>query len=180
MDPQINFLSDPYQKSYHSEQVVTADAYNLASETQTDAYSQNLYDSVLQQEIQTHTHLRPNYHLHPMVFYYRPPNDLYYYDVYCKAISYNNVIYLLNNSLDEGQLNENKYSFFYRQEYNNQFYQIICEIVPSSSITNYLKRNIHENVIDQYMEDERLVFTFRQKENIKFHLTQYLSQYLLN
>src|SRR3954451_14414980 len=118
--------------------------------------------------------------IHSNVFYYRPPNDRYHYDIYCKPISSNTIIYLLNNSLNKDQLNENVYHFFYRQQCNDQFYQVICGMVSPTLITNYLNRNIHGNEIDQNMEHERLVFIFRQKENIEFHLTQYLNQYLLN
>ncbi|CAB4440397.1 unnamed protein product [Rhizophagus irregularis] len=116
----------------------------------------------------------------PNIFYYKPPNDLYHYHISCKEVPYNTIISLLNNNEFSIQTNEYEYIFYYQQQYDNRFYKIICEIISPSSITDYLNKNIHGHEIGQNMEQERLVFTFDQKENIKFHLTQYLSQYLLN
>jgi hypothetical protein len=121
--------------------------------------------------------------IHPANFFYRPPNDFYHYHVKCKEISPDTIKDLLNKLLNNGghniQLNENEYIFIYQQQYNNQFYEVTSGIVSPYSITNYLNENVHGNIIEQNMEQERLEFNFQKRENFKIHLTQYLSQYLL-
>ncbi|PKY62340.1 hypothetical protein RhiirA4_488649 [Rhizophagus irregularis] len=92
-------------------------------------------------------------------------------------ISYNIVSYLLNNKQSNVQFNENEYIFYYQQEHNNRFYQITCEIVSSSLITNCLNESFHGVELQQNLLQENLVFT---KEDLEFHLTRYLSQYLID
>ena len=119
-------------------------------------------------------------YVHPNVFFYRPSNGFYHYHVVCKEISYNTVTYLLNNSLNnKTQSSENEYSFFYQQQYNNRFYQVTCEIVSPSLVTSHLNETFH-GIEPQHTEEENLVLTSYQKENLEYHLTRYLSQYLLD
>ncbi|RGB35459.1 hypothetical protein C1646_759298 [Rhizophagus diaphanus] len=129
-------------------------------------------------------HTIPTYYnslYNPNNFPVVPPNELYHYNIKCSEISYSNVIFLLNKSLNSKefntQSNENEYIFFYQQEYDNRFYQVTCEIVSPSSITNYLNENIYGIKPQQ---EERLSFFIEQKQNLEFHLTQYLRNYLLN
>lgn len=109
-------------------------------------------------------------------FYYQPPNDHCNYHICCKEISLNKVIQLLNEFSD-GDINSNQYEyiFFYNQQSNGKIYQIFCEIVIPSLILN---RVIYGIEIYQNFEHERLLFTFNQKENLKFYLTQYLKPLL--
>ncbi|CAB4460834.1 unnamed protein product [Rhizophagus irregularis] len=131
-----------------------------------------------------HVMVSPQLTIHPFNFFYRPPNELYHYNIKCNEISYSNVIFLLNKSLNSKefntQSNENEYIFFYQQEYDNRFYQVTCEIVSPSSITNYLNENIYGIKPQQEQQEERLSFIIEQKQNLEFHLTQYLRNYLLN
>ncbi|PKY46453.1 hypothetical protein RhiirA4_461315 [Rhizophagus irregularis] len=129
-------------------------------------------------------HTTPTYYnslYNPNNFPVVPPNEFYHYNIKCNEISYSNVIFLLNKSLNSKefntQSNENEYIFFYQQEYDNRFYQVTCEIVSPSSITNYLNENIYGIKPQQ---EERLSFIIEQKQNLEFHLTQYLRNYLLN
>ena len=115
--------------------------------------------------------------MHPAVFFYRAPNDIYHYNVKCKEIT---ISYLLNNSNEHNQTNENEHIFFYQQRLDNRLYQITCEIVSPSSITNYLNENIYGIQLQQNMEQEQLSFTTEQRPYLEFHLTQYLSNYVLN
>ncbi|PKK74503.1 hypothetical protein RhiirC2_774716 [Rhizophagus irregularis] len=132
-------------------------------------------------------HTTPTYYnslYNPNNFPVVPPNELYHYNIKCNEISYSNVIFLLNKSLNSKefntQSNENEYIFFYQQEYHNRFYQVTCEIVSPSSITNYLNENIYGIKPQQEQQEERLSFIIEQKQNLEFHLTQYLRNYLLN
>jgi uncharacterized protein (DUF2344 family) len=86
----------------------------------------------------------------------------------------------LNSKEFNTQSNENEYIFFYQQEYDNRFYQVTCEIVSPSSITNYLNENIYRIKPQQEQQEERLSFIIEQKQNLEFHLTQHLRNYLLN
>lgn len=119
---------------------------------------------------------------HPNNFFYHTQtnNGYCHYHIKCKSISYNMVSYLLNNKQSNVQFNENEYIFYYQQEHNNRFYQITCEIVSPSLITNYLNKSFHGVEIQQNLLQENLVFTLCQKEDLEFHLTRYLSQYLLD
>ena len=117
---------------------------------------------------------------HPTAFFYRPLNDFCHYYVNCKNISYDNVAHLLNISKEQNiQSNENECIFYHKQQYNDQFYQISCEIVSPILISNCLNEKYG---IDLRYEDtdEHLTFKLYQKENLELRLNQYLSQYSLN
>ena len=76
-------------------------------------------------------------------------------------------------------MNGNEHIFFYQQKFDNRFFQISCEIVSPSSITNYLNENIYGIKPQQSVEQEQLSFVIEQKQYLEFHLTQYLSNFLL-
>ncbi|CAB4374308.1 unnamed protein product [Rhizophagus irregularis] len=128
-----------------------------------------------QQTLQTATSF------HPTIFFYRPPNEFCHYYVNCKEICYDTVAYLLNKSLKENnvQSNENECIFYYKQQHDARFYQVLCEIVSPLLINNYLNKNFLGFEL-QNLEQEHLVFTINQKENLEYHLKQYLSLHLLN
>src|SRR4051812_18756299 len=121
--------------------------------------------------------------VHPTVFFYRPPNDLYHYLINCKEIPYDIVERLLkklfNDKENVTQLKEDEYVFFYQQKCNNRFYQVSCEIVSPLLVNNCLNKNFL-GVELQQLEQEHLAFTFDQKEYLEKHLKNYLNQYLLN
>jgi hypothetical protein len=118
---------------------------------------------------------------HPTVFFYRPPNDFCHYYVSCKEISYDTVTCLLNKSLKENnvQYNENNCIFYYQQQHDTRFYQVSCEIVSPTLINNCLNENFL-GIDFQNSEQEHLVFTINQKENLEFYLKQYLGLHLLS
>ena len=122
--------------------------------------------------------------IHPAVFFYRPPSDFYHYRINCNEISYDTVVCLLkklyNDQANIMQFKENEYIFFYRQERDNRFYQVSCEIVSPLLVNNCLSKNFLGVEFEQNMEQEHLAFNFDQKEFLEFHLKQYLSQYILN
>ncbi|CAG8680976.1 uncharacterized protein OCT59_017110 [Rhizophagus irregularis] len=119
--------------------------------------------------------------LHPTAFFFRPSNDFCHYYVNCKEICYDTVTYLLNKSPNENnvQPNENECIFYYRQQIDTRFYRVSCEIVSPILINDYLNKNIL-GIYSQNLEQENLTFTINQKDNLEYHLKQYLSLYLLN
>jgi hypothetical protein len=117
----------------------------------------------------------PSVHFHINDFFYQLPNYPFIYHIKCEKAT----IQLLNNSFNT-DLGENEYIFFYQQEYNDQPYQISCEIFSPSLINDYLNKNIYGVEIKQDLRQEQFVFTSDQKEMLKSHLTKYLCYYLLN
>jgi len=123
--------------------------------------------------------------IHQTFFFYRPPNYLYHYKVNCEEINYKNVACLLNKSLNNGreygiQFHEDEHVFYYHQQYDNRLYRVTCELVSLTAINNYLNENICGIKLQQTMDQEELSFVIEQKQNLEFHLTQYLSNHLLN
>ena len=123
----------------------------------------------------------PTLPVHPITFYYRPPNDFCHYYVDCKEISYDAVIYLLNKSLKVSDVQSNEYEciIYYHQQHDNRVYRISCEIASPRLINNCLNKNFLGIELQQWAGQENLAFTLDQKENLEFYLSQYLSNYLL-
>ncbi|RIA89986.1 hypothetical protein C1645_771042 [Glomus cerebriforme] len=157
---------------------------NLAASYSGENSSEGSYQTTSALQTPVPYPLTPNFQnqsnqLHPIKFYYLPPDDSYYYFISCKNISYA-VTYLLNNGGSNIQFSEYEHTFYFQQQYNNQIYQISCEIVPPYSITYYLNKSIYGNeIVQNNIVQEKLEFTFQQKKNIEFHLTQYLNQYII-
>ena len=159
-------------------------------ESQSDVYSpqhqslqqiQTLANNINSTPDQTSSE-HPTLPVHPTTFYYRPPNDFCHYYVDCKEISYDAVIYLLNKLLkvSNAQSDGNECIIYYQQQYDNRVYQISCEIASPRLINNCLNKNfLGVELQQQNVEQENLSFTLDQKENLEFHLLQYLSNYLL-
>src|SRR6266511_2729808 len=78
------------------------------------------------------------------IFFYRLPSDFYHYRINCNEISYDTVVCLLkklyNDQENIMQFKEDEYIFFYRQECDNRFYQISCEIVSPLLVNNCLNK----------------------------------------
>src|SRR5581483_8976471 len=117
---------------------------------------------------------------HPTDFFYRPPQEFCHYYVKCKNISYDNVTHLLNKLKEQNvQFKENEYIFFYKQQHNDQFYQISCEMVSPILVNNCLNRNFGIELQHRENADEKLEFMPNQRANLERNLKQYLSQYSL-
>ncbi|RIA90370.1 hypothetical protein C1645_823503 [Glomus cerebriforme] len=146
--------------------------------------SQPTFNQSNLEQVATTSHLNvpyvpfASYVPHPDQFFYNPPNDPFNYHIKCKEISFDIVIQLLNESFNGNiyfnQNNQNEYTFFYQRQSNGQIYQVVCEIVTPL----FLNKIIYGIEIDQNFGQDQLLFTFYQKENIKFYLSQYLSYYL--
>jgi hypothetical protein len=159
--------------------------YNVAY-THQNVDSLNQYDPMLIQQkfqtpIQTNSFAHsPNQNppVHLSKFFYQPLNDTFNYHIECEKISDEHVLKLLNKPFSIMQLKENDYLniFFYQQRHNNQFYQISCKIVSPS----FLNRNFYGVETGQNINQEKLVFTLYQKENLEQDLKLYLSHHLLD
>ncbi|RIA80907.1 hypothetical protein C1645_837853 [Glomus cerebriforme] len=116
-----------------------------------------------------------------LVFFFKPYNDFYSYHVKCEEISSDMIVKILNNSLiNKDQFNDDEIIFFYSHHYNNRIYQITCEIISPTFIINFLNKNIYGfDIQQQIIGRELLEFTFEQKQNLEFHLSNYLNYYLL-
>ena len=117
-------------------------------------------------------------------FFYKVYNDFQIYHITCKEIS-DSIEHLLkklfNDKENNTQFKEDEYIFFYQQKCNGRFYQISCEIVPPLLVNSCLNKNfLGFELQQQNMEEERLALTIYQKENLEYHLKQYLGKYLLN
>ena len=113
-----------------------------------------------------------------ITFFYQPPNDFFIYRITTKEISLVVATQLLSEF--NGNINsyQNKY-VFYQQIVNNRVYQVECEIVLPSLIINFLNKSIFGiETYESNIEQELPTFTFNQKENLRFYLTQYLGRYL--
>jgi hypothetical protein len=120
---------------------------------------------------------KPTQPIHPFKFFYQPPNDPCNYHINCKETSIDTVIQLLNEFNVNTNDDKNEYIFHYKQLFNNRIYQVSCEIVSSL----ILNKHIYGIEIEQNQNFvQNLSFTSNQKENLKYYLTQYLNQYLLN
>ncbi|RIA91351.1 hypothetical protein C1645_875497 [Glomus cerebriforme] len=119
--------------------------------------------------------------VHPIAFFFRPPNDYYHYYVKCKEITNDTIAYLLNRSLKENniQSNEIEFIFYYQQQINNKLYQVSYEIVSPLLVNNCLSKNFLGVELQQNMEQEFLELTDNQKEYVETQLKKYLSQYVL-
>ncbi|GBC07913.1 hypothetical protein RclHR1_07790005 [Rhizophagus clarus] len=186
-------INQPNQPQFNSQNcVVQSHERQENSTVPTDAsyvvQTSNLVPSVQLQPTVTNVYVQPDSSanlqiqpVHPTTFFYRPPSDFYHYYVICREISKDSVGDLLNKLLRESnvQPNENECIFYYQQQYDNRLYQVSCEIVSPLVINNCLNKNFLSIEFQQNMEQEKLVFTFDQKEYLEGHLKKYLSQYVL-
>ncbi|GBB88591.1 hypothetical protein RclHR1_15140002 [Rhizophagus clarus] len=165
LDPQPNFNNHTFQSI--PEQGPPCPSYMTSSQNVTIEHQQTFGQNnfiVDQQNL-------PVYY-----FYYQPPNDHCNYHICCKEISFHKAIQLLNESFNDNiNSNQYEYIFFYHQQSNGKIYQIACEIVIPSLILN---KAIYGIDINHNFEQENIFFTFNQKENLKFYLTQYLKPLL--
>ncbi|CAI2183737.1 8682_t:CDS:1 [Funneliformis geosporum] len=122
---------------------------------------------------------------HETVFYYRPNNDFQIYLVCCKEITLNELIsQLLINYLYSPYNNDlysNELFVFYFQHPNGQrIYHVTCEMISHSNIVQYLNSNIYGIELKQSEQQPPLEFSNNHKQNLEFHLKQFLTDYLVS
>ncbi|CAG8523747.1 10271_t:CDS:1 [Funneliformis mosseae] len=120
---------------------------------------------------------------HEAVFFYRPNNDFQIYLVYCKEITLNELIsQLLNNYLylNYNYLYSNNLFVFYFQHPNDQrIYHVACEMISHSKIVQHLNSHIFGIELLQNEQQPPLEFSNNHKQNLEFHLRQFLIDYLI-
>ncbi|GBB98788.1 hypothetical protein RclHR1_03320014 [Rhizophagus clarus] len=120
---------------------------------------------------------------HPKKFDFRPYDDLVTYHIECESLTGDFILKLLNDQHDQPSYitqfkeSKNRFIFFYRQLYDNQIFQITCEILPSPLNNNCL--NHFCNIITEQNIKEQLTFAPYQKKYLKHHLESYLGNNLL-
>jgi hypothetical protein len=119
----------------------------------------------------------------PKKFFYQPYGDFFTYHIKYEKIPDDLIIKLLNqlpyiSYITQLKENKNRYTFYYRQIYNNQVFQITCEIVPPSLINSCLNKHFYGIEAEQSIQEQLTIEPF-QKENLKYHLENYLSNVFL-
>ncbi|GBC09885.1 hypothetical protein RclHR1_00920003 [Rhizophagus clarus] len=114
-------------------------------------------------------------------FFYRPCNDFQIYHITCKEKTSDELIFqLLNNCLYSSHYlyTDDIFVFYFQQPNDKRIYQITCEMVPHSLIVQYLNLNIYGIELKQNEQQQQQQFSDRHKENLEFHLKQFLFDYL--
>ncbi|RIA97133.1 hypothetical protein C1645_814522 [Glomus cerebriforme] len=119
-----------------------------------------------------------DYSTHNMTFFYNPPNVFQIYHITCNEmpVSFELVSQLLNN-IDDGNttqyyIQSKNYVFYHEQLSTRKIYRVTCELA-SPQFLNKKFYNIEYNQNDQQQE-----FSSRHQSNLKFHLKQFLIDYL--
>jgi hypothetical protein len=97
-----------------------------------------------------------------MGFFYNPPDDYQIYHITCESSGEN------IESLSD-------HTFYYNLDDNN-FYQITCRLISHSLIVQFLNKKIHGIELRQSEESqpEFLTFSNFQRDNLEFHLKEFL------
>src|ERR1044072_2649946 len=113
-------------------------------------------------------------------FFYNPPNDPQIYNIHCIEIAgFELALQLVNNNINSTQNHvpsNNLLEFHFFKLDERKCYEITCELVSHSLITQYLNENIHGIEIRQ--QQEYVEFSRQLKENLEYHLRQFLTYYL--
>ncbi|RIA92903.1 hypothetical protein C1645_736005 [Glomus cerebriforme] len=177
--PQLLSFSQYPEKAQYNKTPTQDDSITIPSQLyseQLTASNENVYYTLLDNSPDQAYSMLQTLPAHPDKFFYQPPGDPFNYHIKCEKVSKDS----LNKSINM-QLKENEYVFFYLQLSDCQSYQITCELVTPSSINNYLNFKIYGIEMNQVTGHEEIsLFTIYQKENLKWSLTQYLTNFLLN
>ncbi|GBB88716.1 hypothetical protein RclHR1_01530004 [Rhizophagus clarus] len=116
-------------------------------------------------------------------FFYRPCNDFQIYHITCREKFSDELISrLLNNCLYSSHYfySDDLFVFYFQQTNDKKIYQITCEMVPHSVTVQYLNLNIYgiELKQNEQQQQHQQEFSNKHKENLEFHLKQFLFGYL--
>ncbi len=112
---------------------------------------------------------------HALSFYYKPFNDFQIYLIFCIEITLDELIsQLLINNLypSHNHYSNNSFVFYFQHPNDQRIYRVSCEMVSHSIIVQYLNSNICG--IEFELQQQPLEFSYRHKENLEFHLRQFL------
>ncbi|CAB5389700.1 unnamed protein product [Rhizophagus irregularis] len=116
-------------------------------------------------------------------FFYAPCNDFQTYHIICKEIPFNfesvsQLISNTNNNLMNNYVQPNNiFMFYHEQPEIKKIYQVTCEMVSHTFLSQYLNKIIYNIQFVNY-EYQQQEFSNRQQENLKFHLKKDLVHYL--
>ena len=98
-----------------------------------------------------------------MAFFYNPPTDYQIYHINCE---------LLND--DANSVYDHK--FIYQPTGDKNIYQISCNLISHSLIVQFLNKRIYGIELRQGEEshEEYLTFSNVQRDNLEFHLKEFL------
>ncbi|CAI2166620.1 18180_t:CDS:1 [Funneliformis geosporum] len=121
-----------------------------------------------------------------IVFYYMPNNDFQIYFIHCKEITFNELIsQLLNNNLYSTyncHNSNNIFVFYFQHPTDQKIYRVTSEMTPHSYIVQYLNFNFYGIEIKQSEQQQHhhqnLEFSNKHKQNLEFHLRQFLIGHL--
>ncbi|RIA91359.1 hypothetical protein C1645_822150 [Glomus cerebriforme] len=100
-----------------------------------------------------------------MSFFYNPPGDYQIYHITCELLSE------IIDSLSD-------HTFYYKLDDKN-FYQITCRLISHSIIVQFLNKNIYGiELRGEEPQQEYLTFSNGQRDNLEFHLKEFLSNKL--
>ncbi|CAI2162706.1 3602_t:CDS:1 [Funneliformis geosporum] len=115
-------------------------------------------------------------------FYYRPNNDVQIYLITYKEITFNELIsQLLTNNLYSSNnrlCSSNLFTFYFQHPNDQKIYKVVCEMI--SNIIQYLNFNILGLRQNEQWQQQLLEFSNRHKENLEFHLRQFLTDNLVS
>ncbi|CAI2195776.1 18356_t:CDS:1, partial [Funneliformis geosporum] len=117
-------------------------------------------------------------------FYYRPNNDVQIYLIIYKEITFNELIsQLLINNLylsNDRFCSNNLFEFYFQHPNDQKLYKVVCEMISHSNIVQYLNFNILGLRQCEQQQQQLLEFSNRHKENLEFHLRQFLTDNLVS
>ncbi|CAI2172290.1 883_t:CDS:1 [Funneliformis geosporum] len=110
-------------------------------------------------------------------FYYRPFNDFQIYLINYKEITLNELI--INTLYPSRDHHYYDLFVFYFQHPNDQkIYQVTCRMFSHSIIVQYLNLNLFGLRQNEQQQQQSLEFSNKHKENLEFHLRQFLTDNL--
>ncbi|CAG8613536.1 5308_t:CDS:1 [Funneliformis caledonium] len=117
-------------------------------------------------------------------FYYRPNNDVQIYLITYKVITFNELIsqLLINNLYPSSNrlCSNNLFEFYFQHPNDQRIYKVACEMISHSNIVQYLNLNILGLRQSELQQQSPLDFSNRHKENLEFHLRQFLTDNLVS
>ncbi|PKY31795.1 hypothetical protein RhiirB3_449586 [Rhizophagus irregularis] len=147
------------------------DSFNILSNVDTIEESNENMSHVTSHSIQRHDDKidinQENVVMSEFSYFYRPCNDFQIYHIVCKEKTSNEIVSrLLNNCLYSSHylFSNDLFVFYFQQPNDKRIYQIACEM-----------QDEHRQQQQQQRHQE---FSDRHKENLEFHLKQFLFNYL--
>jgi hypothetical protein len=117
------------------------------------------------------------------LFFYKAYNDSQIYNINCKEISFETISRLLstnsNDCLTQNNTQPNNtHVFYFQHPVDKKIYKVTCEIVRYNYILWMLNKINYDIELNLNEQQQQETFSREHKENLEFHLKQYLTNYL--